>query len=81
MKEKLEYEQYAKAKINKNRNLVISACNKGGFTLAQQLEVHEGDNCVNVFLKGAFHIESISGLVEIRNAINQVLNKLGIEEN
>lgn len=78
MKEKLQYEQYAKAKIANSRNLVISACSKGGFTIAQQIEVDEGNNSIYIFLKGAFHIDSISGLIAIRDALNETLQKLTI---
>ena len=78
MKEKLQYEQYSKAKIANSRNLVISACSNGGFTMAQQIEVNENDNPMYIFLKGAFHIDSISGLIAIRDALNETLQKLTI---
>ena len=78
MKEKLQYEQYSKARIANSRNLVISACSKGGFTMAQQIEVNENGNPIYIFLKGAFHIDSISGLIAIRDAINETLQKLTI---
>lgn len=78
MKEKLQYEQYAKAKIANSRNLVISACSKGGFTMAQQIEVNENGDPIYIFLKGAFHIDSISGLIAIRDALNETLQKLTI---
>lgn len=78
MKEKLQYKQYAKAKIADFRNLVISACSKGGFTMAQQVEVNENGNPMCIFLKGAFHIDSISGLIAIRDALNETLQELTI---
>lgn len=78
MKEKLQYEQYAKAKIANSRNLVISACSKGGFTMAQQIEVNENGDPMYIFLKGAFHIDSIGGLIAIRDALNETLQKLTI---
>ena len=78
MKEKLQYEQYSKAKIANYRNLVISACSKGGFTIAQQVEVNGNGEHMCIFLKGAFHIDSISGLIAIRDALNETLQKLTI---
>lgn len=78
MKDKLQYEQYAKARIANSRNLVISACSKGGFTIAQQIEVNENGDSMYIFLKGAFHIDSISGLIAIRDALNETLQKLTI---
>lgn len=78
MKDKLQYEQYTKVKIANSRNLVISACSKGGFTMAQQIEVNENGDPMCIFLKGAFHIDSISGLIAIRDALNETLQKLAI---
>lgn len=74
----MQYEQYSKAKIANYRNLVISACSKGGFTIAQQVEVNENGEPMCIFLKGAFHIDSISGLIAIRDALNETLQKLNI---
>lgn len=67
---KIDYNEISKAKVTESRNIVISSCSKGGFTVAQQLEAKEGDKNTTVFLKGAFHIDSVSGLYELRDAIN-----------
>lgn len=72
-KSKIEYREIARAKVTNSRNIVISACSKGGFTIAQQLEANEGDKTTAVFLKGAFHVEDIHGLYNIRDAINLAL--------
>ena len=69
-KNKVEYNELSRAKITDSRNIVISACSKGGFTVAQQLEAKEGDKITSVFMKGAFHIEDIHGLYNLRDAIN-----------
>ena len=42
-KSKIEYNEISRAKVTDSRNIVISNCNKGGFTIAQQLEAREGD--------------------------------------
>ena len=71
VKSKIEYTELSKAKITDSRNIVISICSKGGFTIAQQLEVKEdGGKNTNVFLKGAFHVDDIHGLYNLRDAIN-----------
>jgi hypothetical protein len=70
----IEYKQIAKARVQKNRNIVISRCSKGGYTLAQQLEVVEDDKVIPVYLKGAFHVDDVQGLIELRDAINLVVN-------
>ena len=68
---KIEYYEISKAKVTDSRNIVISNCSKGGFTIAQQLEIKEKTgNTAFVFLKGAFHVEDIHGLYNLRDAIN-----------
>jgi len=69
-KTKVEYNELSRAKVTDSRNIVISACSKGGFTVAQQLEAKENDKTTSVFLKGAFHVDDIHGLYNIRDAIN-----------
>ena len=49
---------------------MISSCSKGGFTIAQQLEANENGKITTVFMKGAFHVDDIQGLYELRDAIN-----------
>lgn len=67
---KVEYSELARAKVTNSRNVVISTCSKGGFTIAQQLEAKESDKTTSVFMKGAFHIEDVNGLYNLRDAIN-----------
>lgn len=69
-KTKIGYTELSRAKVTDSRNVVISGCSKGGFTIAQQLEAKENDKTTSVFLKGAFHVDSIHGLYNIRDAIN-----------
>ena len=69
-KTKIEYNELSRAKVTDSRNVVISNCSKGGFTIAQQLEAKENDKTTSVFLKGAFHVDDIHGLYNIRDAIN-----------
>lgn len=69
-KSKIEYNEISRAKVTDSRNIIISACSKGGFTIAQQLEAKENDKTTSVFLKGAFHVDDIHGLYNMRDAIN-----------
>lgn len=69
-KTKVEYNELSRAKVTDSRNIVISACSKGGFTIAQQLEAKENDKTTSVFLKGAFHVDDVHGLYNIRDAVN-----------
>ena len=67
---KIEYTEISKAKVTESRNIVISECSKGGFTIAQQLVAKEDDKITTVFMKGAFHVDDIHGLYNLRDAIN-----------
>lgn len=69
-KAKIEYHELSKAKVSDSRSIVISECSKGGFTIAQQLEAKEAEKTTSVFLKGAFHVEDVHGLYNLRDAVN-----------
>ena len=55
---KSTYTEISKAQITDTRNIVISDCSAGGKHTNQ------------VYMKGAFHINDISGLISLRDAIN-----------
>ena len=69
-KNKISYNELSRAKVTDSRNIVISTCSKGGFTIAQQLEAKENDKTTSVFMKGAFHVEDVHGLYNLRDAVN-----------
>lgn len=69
-KSKIEYTELSRAKVTDSRNIVISSCSKGGFTVAQQLQAKENDKTTSVFLKGAFHVEDVNSLYNLRDAVN-----------
>ena len=73
---KITYSELSSADIQKNRKIVISECSKGGFTLAQRLEVQEQNgHAMNIFLKNAIHIDDVSGLYNLRDALNIAIKK------
>lgn len=78
-KSKITYDEIARGRISKSKNLVISKCSKGGYTLAQQVEADDDGNKISIFLKGAFRIEDEAGLVNLRDALNVALNELDNE--
>ena len=78
-KNKIEYHELSRANVTDSRNIVISSCSKGGFTIAQQLEAKENDKTTSVFMKGAFHVEDIHGLYNLRDAVNLAI-KISEEE-
>lgn len=80
---KIKYNELSNAQIADKRRLVISECIKEegqcGFTLAQQVEVEEGKRTTRLFLKNGIHVASIDELYNLRDAINDAINKY--EEN
>lgn len=74
--EAVKYVEIASAKISDSRNVVISACSKGGFTVAQQLVAEEASGKTNVFMKGAFHVSDVEGLYNMRDALNMAIDYL-----
>lgn len=85
MAAKMKYLELSNAQIADKRRLVISECVKEnqdtneniqcGFTLAQQIEVEEGKRMTRVFLKNGIHVASIDELYNLRDAINDAINK------
>lgn len=75
-KNNIEYSEISSAKITDNRNIVISDCSKGGFTIAQRMDVQENGHTNRIYLKGAFHVNDIHGLYELRDACNLAIQKI-----
>lgn len=73
---KATYEEISKASISDARNVVISKCSKGGYTLAQQTIFTEGKNEIAMFMKGAIHIKDIDALKRVRDAINIAISTI-----
>lgn len=74
---KIKYIELSKAKIQDTRSLVISEVFDDyaykGYTMAQQVEVQEGNHNTKIFLKGAIIIDSIDELIGLRDAINYAI--------
>lgn len=75
-KKKIEYSEISSAKVTENRSIVISDCSRGGFTIAQRMDVTENKHTNKIYLKGAFHINDIHGLYELRDACNLAIQKV-----
>ena len=72
----LQYTKLSSALIQDKKNLVISECSKGGYTLAQQMVIEDGSKKINVYLKGAVHINNVEGLHNLRDALNIAIEKI-----
>ena len=91
MAAKMKYLELSNAQIADKRRLVISECVKEnqdtkesiqcGFTLAQQVEVEEGKRITRVFLKNGIHVASVDELYNIRDAINDAIDKYEEKKN
>ena len=74
--------ELAKAKIQDKRNIIISKVNDEdtsmelGFTVAQQIEVQEGNKITSLYMKNAVHIDDIEGLYNLRDALNVAISKI-----
>ena len=73
--EKTRYDEITKARISDARNVVISNCSKGGYTIAQQMIARDGKSEVAVFMKGAIHVKDVEALCKIRDALNVVISE------
>lgn len=69
---KAHYTELSNTEITENRNIVISECSKGGYTVAQQLKA----DGTKVFMKGALHIDNLEGLYNLRNALNVAIDNV-----
>lgn len=79
MGEKSKYFELSKAKIQESRNMVISKSDTfKGYTLAQQICIQEGNRETLLFIKGAIHVDTLEGLYNLRDALNEAIIK---EEN
>lgn len=79
MRGKPQFKILAKAKIKTQRSAIISKhLGNNGYTIAQQIDLREDNRTVPIFIKGAFHVESLDGLYELRDALNESIR---IEEN
>jgi hypothetical protein len=76
---KLEYTELSKGRISDKRNVVISKCSKGGFTVAQQIETDENGKTTSLFMKGALHVDTVEGLYNMRDAVNAAISSCEVE--
>lgn len=73
---KPKYKEVAKAPISDKRNIVISNCSSGGFTIAQQSLIQEGDRDTWMFYRGAINVKDLAHLYNVRDALNIAIKKI-----
>lgn len=75
----MRFKILARAKVKDQRTVIISKhLRNDGYTIAQQIDLRENGRIVPIFIKGAIHIDSLNGLYELRDALNEAINS---EEN
>jgi len=73
---KPQYKEIARAPVSDRRNLVISKCSTGGYTIAQQCVLKEGEKETYMFYKGAISVKDLEHLYGVRDAINIAIKKV-----
>lgn len=76
------YEELAQCQLSDNRKLILSRISgEDNFTLAQQLTVFESEKPLNMFMKGAIHIDSYDALLSLRDTLTKAIDKIDSERN
>lgn len=70
----MRYKELSRAAISDTRTIVVSETEGSGYTVAQQLNVTEGEQSkTSVFMKGAFHISDLEALEKFRDVISAAI--------
>lgn len=73
---KVSYDEVARVKMSDTRDVVISKCSKGGYTIAQKILIDKDEKPTSIFLKGAIKVNDIEGLKDIKETIDMAIKKL-----
>lgn len=77
--QRVEYTEISRAEVTNRRNVVVSECSRGGYTIAQQITVEEGDSTTSLFMKGAIHVDDVDGLKRLRDALTVCIDHVEAE--
>ena len=75
------YEEIARRTIAPNCEAVLSRHSKGGYTLARVMMCYSewGGDPVPTYMKGSFHFKDVAGILCLRDLLDDVLEKLGVD--
>lgn len=76
-----KYTQIASCAISAHRNLVISKTDRGGYTMAQQVEILDYDKPTRLFMKGATYISTLDALRDVRDMFIRAVDAAENEDN
>lgn len=77
---KITYKEISSGKLSDTRQLAISECSEGGYTLGQKIFVDENGRKIEMFLKGAIHVQGLDELKDIRKAFDIAIEKIEGQE-
>lgn len=80
MANKTTYEELSKFEISNSRDIVISKCSRGGYTIAQKVLIDNDGKPNKIFLKGAIKMEDKNDLLMMRELVDNAINKIDEEE-
>lgn len=76
----IQYDEISRVQVNTNRNVIVSKCSAGGYTIAQQIVVNEDGAKFETFLKGAIRIKDKQALQNLKDALEVAIDKIGQDE-
>ena len=81
---KFSYKELASVKVSKSKELVVSSCSAGGFTVATRMSVVNDDGTPGfIFLKGATRVQTLKQLEAVRDMFDAAVknaSESGLEE-
>ena len=73
---KLSYKELASVKVSKSKELVVSSCSAGGFTIASRMSVVNDDGTPGfIFLKGATRVQTLKQLESVRDMLDVAVKR------
>lgn len=73
---KLSYKELASVKVSKSKELVVSSCSAGGFTIASRMSVVNDDGTPGfIFLKGATRVQNLKQLESVRDMLDAAVKR------
>lgn len=73
---KLSYKELASVKVSKSKELVVSSCSAGGFTIASRMSVVNDDGTPGfIFLKGATRVQTLKQLESVRDMLDAAVKR------
>ena len=73
---KVSYDEVARVKMSNTRDVVISKCSKGGYTIAQKILIDKDEKPTSIFFFFSIKVNDIDGIKVIKETIDMAIKKL-----